>query len=53
LLVEVWHAKSVVVLKRSMASGYAGVQNTLFFMDNTKMLFCDAKSSCDQIASNL
>jgi NAD/NADP transhydrogenase beta subunit len=36
-----------------MASGYAGVQNPLFFMDNPKMLFGDAKASCDQIASHL
>jgi NAD(P) transhydrogenase subunit beta len=52
-VLEVWHAKNVVVFKRGMASGYAGVQNPLFFMDNTKMLFGDAKASCDQIASNL
>jgi NAD(P) transhydrogenase subunit beta len=52
-VLEVWHAKTVIVFKRGMASGYAGVQNPLFFMDNTKMLFGDAKASCDQIASNL
>jgi NAD(P) transhydrogenase subunit beta len=52
-VLEVWHAKNVVVFKRGMASGYAGVQNPLFFMDNTKMLFGDAKTSCDQIASNI
>ncbi|MFT7179312.1 MAG: NAD(P) transhydrogenase subunit beta [Oceanospirillaceae bacterium] len=52
-VLEVWHAKTVIVFKRSMASGYAGVQNPLFFMDNTKMLFGDAKASCDQIASNI
>ena len=52
-VLEVWHAKNVVVFKRGMASGYAGVQNPLFFIDNTKMLFGDAKNSCDQIASNL
>ena len=52
-VLEVWHAKNVVVFKRGMASGYAGVQNPLFFMDNTKMLFGDAKASCDQIASNI
>lgn len=52
-VLEVWHAKNVLVFKCSMASGYAGVQNPLFFIDNTKMLFGDAKNSCDQIASNL
>ena len=52
-VLEVWDAKNVVVFKRGMASGYAGVQNPLFFLDNTKMLFGDAKASCDQIASNL
>jgi NAD(P) transhydrogenase subunit beta len=52
-VLEVWHAKNVVVFKRGMASGYAGVQNPLFFMDNTKMLFGDAKVSCDQIANNI
>ena len=52
-VLEVWHAKYVIVFKRGMASGYAGVQNPLFFMDNTKMLFGDAKTSCDQIASNI
>ena len=52
-VLEVWNANTVIVFKRGMASGYAGVQNPLFFMDNTKMLFGDAKASCDQIASNL
>jgi len=52
-VLEVWDAKTVIVFKRGMASGYAGVQNPLFFMENTKMLFGDAKASCDQIASNL
>jgi NAD(P) transhydrogenase subunit beta len=52
-VLEVWDAQKVIVFKRGMASGYAGVQNPLFFMDNTKMLFGDAKASCDQIASNL
>ena len=52
-VLEVWDAKNVVVFKRGMASGYAGVQNPLFFLDNTKMLFGDAKASCDQLASSL
>lgn len=52
-VLEVWNAKQVVVFKRSMSTGYAGVQNPLFFKDNTKMLFGDAKSSVDQILQAL
>jgi NAD(P) transhydrogenase subunit beta len=52
-VLEVWHAKNIIVFKRSMASGYAGVQNPLFFMDNTRMLFGDAKSSVADIVKHL
>lgn len=44
-VLEVWNAGLVVVLKRSMATGYAGVENPLFFKENTRMLFGDAKES--------
>ncbi|MCM2678162.1 Re/Si-specific NAD(P)(+) transhydrogenase subunit beta [Echinimonas agarilytica] len=48
-VLEVWNAKEVVVFKRSMNTGYAGVQNPLFFKENTVMLFGDAKASVDNI----
>jgi NAD(P) transhydrogenase subunit beta len=52
-VMEVWKARSVVVLKRGMASGYAGVENPLFFKDNTQMLFGDARESVDKILGAL
>jgi len=52
-VLEVWKAKTVVVMKRSMATGYAGVQNPLFFEENTRMLFGDAKASVDAILASV
>ncbi|WP_310527984.1 Re/Si-specific NAD(P)(+) transhydrogenase subunit beta [Nocardioides sp.] len=52
-VLEVWHAKDVVVFKRSMATGYAGVQNPLFFKDNSRMLFGDAKDRVEDIVRAL
>ncbi|PZU46677.1 MAG: Re/Si-specific NAD(P)(+) transhydrogenase subunit beta [Microbacterium sp.] len=52
-VLHVWEARSVVVFKRSMASGYAGVQNPLFFRDNAQMLFGDAKQRVEDIIAAL
>ncbi|CAM5401978.1 NAD(P) transhydrogenase subunit beta OS=Streptomyces tendae OX=1932 GN=pntB PE=3 SV=1 [Streptomyces tendae] len=52
-VLRVWEAEQVVVFKRSMASGYAGVQNPLFFRENSSMLFGDAKRSVEQILEAL
>jgi len=52
-VLEVWKAKHVVVLKRTMASGYAGVDNPLFFKENTRMLFGDAKTSMDAVLQHI
>jgi NAD(P) transhydrogenase subunit beta len=52
-VLTVWEADHVVVFKRSMASGYAGVQNPLFFRDNTAMLFGDARDRVEAILAAL
>ncbi|TWP35979.1 Re/Si-specific NAD(P)(+) transhydrogenase subunit beta [Leekyejoonella antrihumi] len=48
-VLKVWNAHDVVIFKRSMATGYAGVQNPLFFRDNSQMLFGDAKDKVEEI----
>ena len=48
-VLECWKGTTSIVLKRSMATGYAGVQNPLFFKDNTRMLFGDAKETLDAV----
>ncbi len=48
-VLECWRGKTTIVLKRSMATGYAGVQNPLFFKENTRMLFGDAHETLDQV----
>ena len=52
-VLECWKGKVSIVLKRSMATGYAGVQNPLFFLDNTRMLFGDAGDTLDKVFKEL
>ncbi|MDH0371465.1 Re/Si-specific NAD(P)(+) transhydrogenase subunit beta [Comamonas aquatica] len=52
-VLEVWRARQSVVMKRSMASGYAGVDNPLFYKDNNRMLFGDAKKMLDEVLTAL
>ncbi|NKQ41784.1 MAG: Re/Si-specific NAD(P)(+) transhydrogenase subunit beta [Sulfurovum sp.] len=52
-VLEVWDATHVIVMKRSMAAGYSGIDNPLFYKENTKLLFGDAKESVEGILSEL
>jgi len=52
-VLEVWKARTCIVSKRSMATGYAGVENPLFYKENTRMLFGDAKDSIEAISKSL
>lgn len=49
-VIRVWNAKQVIVMKRSLAAGYAGVDNPVFLKDNTDMLLGDAKDTVDKLA---
>jgi len=52
-VLEVWKAKQCIVMKRSMATGYADVENPVFFKTNTSMLFGDAKTSCEALKTKI
>jgi NAD(P) transhydrogenase subunit beta len=52
-VLECWKGKTTIVMKRSMASGYAGVQNPLFFKENTRMFFGDAKDSLESVLKEI
>jgi len=52
-VLEVWKGRTSIVMKRSMASGYAGVDNPLFYKDNNRMLFGDAKKMLDEVLAAL
>jgi NAD(P) transhydrogenase subunit beta len=52
-VLECWKGKATIVMKRSMASGYAGVQNPLFFKENTRMFFGDAKDSLESVLKEI
>jgi NAD(P) transhydrogenase subunit beta len=52
-VLQVWKGRTTIVMKRSMATGYAGVQNPLFFKENTRMLFGDAKKTLDGVLAAL
>jgi H+-translocating NAD(P) transhydrogenase subunit beta len=52
-VLRVWEARNVIVMKRSMASGYAGVENPLFYYENTRMLFGDARKVVDEVLTSM
>lgn len=52
-IIDAYKSKQVIVLKRGMGAGYADLPNTMFYQPNTKMLFGDAKLTCDALKSAL
>lgn len=52
-IIDAYKSKQVIVMKRGMGSGYADIPNPMFFQPNTKMLFGDAKATCDAIRAAL
>jgi NAD(P) transhydrogenase subunit beta len=52
-VLEVWKSKNVIVSKRGQGTGYSGIQNPLFFKENTRMFYGDAKQSLDSLLSKI
>jgi NAD(P) transhydrogenase subunit beta len=52
-VLEVWKARQVIISKRGQGRGYSGIENPLFFKENSRMLYGDAKSSLDQILTEI
>jgi NAD(P) transhydrogenase len=52
-VLQVWNSKQVIVMKRSLAAGYAGVENPVFLKDNTDMLLGDAKDTVEKLAAGV
>ena len=52
-VLEVWNAKQVIVSKRGQGTGYSGIENPLFYKENTRMFYGDAKSSLDQLLTQI
>ena len=52
-VLEVWNAKNVVVMKRTMGTGYAAVDNPVFYKENTQMLLGDAKARCSELTQKV
>ena len=52
-VLEVWKAKQVIISKRGQGRGYSGIENPLFFKENSRMLYGDAKASIDQLLTKL
>jgi NAD(P) transhydrogenase subunit beta len=52
-VLEVWNAKQVIVSKRGQGTGYSGIENPLFYKDNTRMFYGDAKASLDQLLTQI
>jgi NAD(P) transhydrogenase subunit beta len=52
-VLNVWNARTVVVVKRSLSAGYAGIRNELFQLDNTLMLLADAKKAMEDLVGEL
>ena len=52
-VLEVWKARQVIISKRGQGRGYSGIENPLFYKDNSRMLYGDAKASLDEILSQI